>query len=134
MFNNEIEVARIIHSMNDDKVFDRYALRIGKTPAFLRDDFFGILGFWFVTHPVPVAKTVSAILWGKSSTITGSVAIAVFVSISYINIGIYFKSWRGVIGVLPIVTAVIGWCPAYLPFSKPTCETKQDCAFNIKKC
>ncbi|MFC1877901.1 DUF2892 domain-containing protein [Thermodesulfobacteriota bacterium] len=41
-----------------------------------------------------------------------------------IFIGIYFKSWWGVIGVLPIVTAVIGWCPAYLPFGISTRKTK----------
>lgn len=30
-----------------------------------------------------------------------------------ILIGIYFKSWWGLIGLLPIVTALIGWCPPY---------------------
>lgn len=30
--------------------------------------------------------------------------------------GFYFQSWWGAIGVIPIFTASIGWCPAYLPF------------------
>jgi len=30
-------------------------------------------------------------------------------------IGIYFKSWWGLIGLIPLLTALIGWCPLYLP-------------------
>ncbi|MCF8482300.1 MAG: DUF2892 domain-containing protein [Rhodospirillum sp.] len=29
----------------------------------------------------------------------------------------------GYIGVLPLVTAALGWCPAYLPFGIKTCKT-----------
>ncbi len=27
--------------------------------------------------------------------------------------GIYFQSWLGLIGVVPVATAVLGYCPAY---------------------
>ena len=27
--------------------------------------------------------------------------------------GISLKSWWGAIGLIPIVTALVGWCPAY---------------------
>jgi hypothetical protein len=30
----------------------------------------------------------------------------------------------GYIGIVPIVTATLGWCPAYLPFGISTCKTK----------
>lgn len=30
----------------------------------------------------------------------------------------------GWIGVLPLGTALIGWCPGYLPFGIKTCKTK----------
>jgi len=30
----------------------------------------------------------------------------------------------GYIGIVPILTAAIGWCPAYLPFGINTCKTK----------
>jgi hypothetical protein len=30
----------------------------------------------------------------------------------------------GYIGIVPILTAAIGWCPAYLPFGISTCKTK----------
>jgi hypothetical protein len=29
------------------------------------------------------------------------------------------------IGVLPIATGALGWCPAYLPFGLSTCSTKK---------
>lgn len=37
--------------------------------------------------------------------------------------GIYFKSWWGILGVVPLLTATIGWCPAYLPFGISSCRT-----------
>ena len=30
----------------------------------------------------------------------------------------------GWLGIIPLVTAIIGWCPAYLPFGFKTCRTK----------
>jgi hypothetical protein len=29
----------------------------------------------------------------------------------------------GYIGVVPLATAALGWCPAYLPFGIKTCKT-----------
>lgn len=29
----------------------------------------------------------------------------------------------GYIGVVPLVTGALGWCPAYLPFGIKTCKT-----------
>ncbi|HUU29624.1 MAG TPA: DUF2892 domain-containing protein [archaeon] len=42
-----------------------------------------------------------------------------------ILIGIYFKSWWGAIGLLPFVTGLIGWCPAYLPLGISTVKKEQ---------
>jgi len=36
--------------------------------------------------------------------------------------GVYFKSWWGVVGIVPILTALIKFCPAYLPFGFSTCK------------
>jgi hypothetical protein len=33
-----------------------------------------------------------------------------------------FAPW-GYIGVVPLLTGLIGWCPAYLPFGIKTCKT-----------
>lgn len=39
-----------------------------------------------------------------------------------ISAGIYYQSWWGVVGLVPLVTASLGWCPAYLPFGLSTCK------------
>jgi hypothetical protein len=38
--------------------------------------------------------------------------------------GYYFKSWWGLVGLVPVLTATLGWCPAYLPFGMSTCRVK----------
>jgi len=35
-------------------------------------------------------------------------------------LGIYFKSWWGLLAILPLFTAAFRWCPAYLPFGIST--------------
>ncbi len=34
----------------------------------------------------------------------------------------YLPVW-GYIGVVPLATGLLGWCPAYLPFGFRTCKT-----------
>ncbi len=41
-------------------------------------------------------------------------------------IGIIYQSWWGLIGIIPLLTALINWCPAYLPFGISTCKTKEN--------
>ena len=48
--------------------------------------------------------------------------IRFIVGAGIIAIGVYLKSWWGAIGVIPIITAAIGWCPAYLPFGISSCK------------
>ncbi|MCU0304163.1 MAG: DUF2892 domain-containing protein [Thermoanaerobaculales bacterium] len=36
--------------------------------------------------------------------------------------GLALHSWLGLIGLVPIATALIGRCPAYLPFGISTCN------------
>lgn len=52
--------------------------------------------------------------------------IRVILGVAIILIGIYYQSWWGVIGILPLFTAALNWCPAYLPFGISTCKTKSD--------
>lgn len=49
--------------------------------------------------------------------------VRLVLGVAIIAAGLYFKSWWGVIGVVPILTAAIGWCPAYLPFGISSCRT-----------
>jgi hypothetical protein len=34
--------------------------------------------------------------------------------------GAYFKSWWGVVGLVPLTTAAMGWCPLYIPLGLST--------------
>jgi len=34
--------------------------------------------------------------------------------------------WWGLVGLLPLLTGVVGWCPAYVPFHLSTCSTGKD--------
>ena len=38
--------------------------------------------------------------------------------------GYYYKSWWALVGFLPILTAFVRFCPAYVPFGLNTCGTK----------
>lgn len=51
--------------------------------------------------------------------------IRIVLGIVILGAGLYFKSWFGVIGLVPLLTAFIGWCPAYAPFGISTCRVKQ---------
>jgi hypothetical protein len=39
-----------------------------------------------------------------------------FLGIAIVAAGLYFGSWWGLIGLVPLATASIGWCPLYVPF------------------
>ncbi len=47
------------------------------------------------------------------------VVLVTFAMLSNHELAIY-----GFIGVVPIFTALIGWCPAYAPFGIKTCKTE----------
>lgn len=50
--------------------------------------------------------------------------IRAVVGIAVVGAGFYFNSWWGLIGLVPLATAAVGWCPAYLPFGISTCRTR----------
>jgi len=37
------------------------------------------------------------------------------VGVVIILAGIYFKSWWGAIGLIPLITALLRYCPLYIP-------------------
>lgn len=48
---------------------------------------------------------------GKADrTIRGILGVVVLLA------GLVFKTWWGLIGLVPLVTAMVGVCPAYIPF------------------
>lgn len=52
--------------------------------------------------------------------------IRVVVGLAIILAGVVFRSWLGVIGVIPLATALIGWCPLYCPLKISTIGKSED--------
>ncbi len=42
-------------------------------------------------------------------------------------VGITYESWWGAIGVVPLITATLGWCPAYTVLGINTCGKSSCC-------
>ncbi len=49
--------------------------------------------------------------------------LRILVGLALIAWGFYAQNWLGAIGLVPLATGLIGWCPAYLPFGISTCKT-----------
>ena len=43
-----------------------------------------------------------------------------------LTVGAIFGCTLGWLGLIPIATATIGWCPAYVPFGISTCSNRSD--------
>ena len=52
---------------------------------------------------------------GKTDRILRAIA-----GIAIIGAGVYFNNWWGAIGAVPLLTATLKWCPAYIPFGLNT--------------
>lgn len=48
-------------------------------------------------------------------------ALRIIVGLGIIAYGIINHTWIGAIGVVPLLTAFVRFCPAYLPFGISTC-------------
>ncbi len=46
--------------------------------------------------------------------------IRIILGLVIIILGFMYQSWWGVIGLVPLLTAFVGVCPAYLPFGIST--------------
>ena len=44
--------------------------------------------------------------------------------LAILGAGYYFKSWWGLVGLGPILTAIFRFCPAYSPLGINTCAAK----------
>jgi hypothetical protein len=48
--------------------------------------------------------------------------VRIILGIIIIILGIINQSWWGLVGIVPLATAFMGFCPAYLPFGISTCK------------
>lgn len=49
-------------------------------------------------------------------------AIRVVLGLVIIAVGFFYSSWLGAIGIIPLFTALVGWCPLYSPLKINTCS------------
>ncbi|AOS44142.1 hypothetical protein Verru16b_01203 [Lacunisphaera limnophila] len=52
--------------------------------------------------------------------------LRILAGIAILGAGFYFKSWLGLIGIVPILTGIFRFCPAYLPFGLSSCKLKDE--------
>ena len=58
----------------------------------------------------------------KKNVGTSDRAVRVVAGLAIVAAGFYYQSWWGAIGLVPILTAIVGWCPAYLPLGISSCR------------
>jgi sulfite exporter TauE/SafE len=46
--------------------------------------------------------------------------------VALIAIGLVYGTWWGALGLVPLITALIGWCPPYAILGMNTCKTKSE--------
>jgi hypothetical protein len=49
-------------------------------------------------------------------------AIRIVVGVVILGLGVVFKSWWGLVGLLPLGTGLVGWCALYVPLGISTCR------------
>jgi hypothetical protein len=52
--------------------------------------------------------------------------IRIIAGLAILCAGYYFKSWWGLVGLAPILTGSIRFCPGYLPFGISTCKANAE--------
>lgn len=52
----------------------------------------------------------------KTNIGTTDRTLRLIAGIAILAAGAYFKSWWGLVGLIPLATASIRFCPVYLPF------------------
>ncbi|ALR90673.1 MULTISPECIES: YgaP family membrane protein [Clostridium] len=51
--------------------------------------------------------------------------IRIAIGVSIIIIGLYFRNWWGIIGLIPIITGLIRYCPISDILGISTCDAKK---------
>lgn len=51
--------------------------------------------------------------------------LRVVAGVAIIGLGVYYGSWWGAIGAIPLLTGVIGWCPLYTALGISTCPVSK---------
>ena len=97
----------------------------------------GFTAFWKITPPwidlnqtdaleldyaVPTNPYRSRIM--KANVGNTDRLIRIVLGLGIIGWGVMNANWLGAVGLVPLATAFMRWCPAYLPFGISTCKTE----------
>jgi hypothetical protein len=52
--------------------------------------------------------------------------LRIVIGVAILATGFFLNTWWGLIGIVPILTAIVRFCPAYLPLGINTCGTKPE--------
>ena len=52
--------------------------------------------------------------------------LRIIIGLVIIAIGVFYQNWWGVIGLIPLVTGLISWCPAYGAMSVSTTDNSEE--------
>lgn len=69
-------------------------------------------------NPLPLTGEPQMNITHNVGTVDRNFRIGLGVAI--IALGLYFGSWWGAVGIIPLATAGLRWCPAYWPFNLST--------------
>ena len=61
----------------------------------------------------------------KKNMGTADRVIRALIGVAIIVIGIIFQSWWGLLGIIPLLTTLMGSCPLYMPFKISTVKKKE---------
>ena len=50
----------------------------------------------------------------------------IILGVVVIVLGFIYESWWGLVGLVPIVTSFVSWCPIYVPFGLSTIFKQKD--------
>lgn len=51
--------------------------------------------------------------------------IRVIAGVAIAVLGFYFRSWWGLLAIIPLFTAALGYCPLYIPLKISTVKKKK---------
>lgn len=58
----------------------------------------------------------------KANMGTADRIIRIVLGLVIVGLGLMKGSWWGAVGLVPVLTAFVRWCPAYVPFGISTCR------------
>jgi hypothetical protein len=51
--------------------------------------------------------------------------LRIVAGVAILGAGVYYNSWWGLIGLVPLATGLLSTCPAYMPLGLSTCKKEE---------